>query len=162
MKRKNYKSAIHNFADSFQSIDYMKSGALAFNVLVQLKEKGLEPKATFDFLNDSIFPEGANTREARSLISDYRSWLPDHLSNHNCDPEILEKLMIEVSANLAEAVQPKGMSYALQFTIKSETTWKIKDDVEKKLLKEQVEVLKSQYLKTGLPGKLKEKATNST
>ena len=36
MKYKNYKSAIHNFTHSFISIDYMKSGRLAVNVLIDL------------------------------------------------------------------------------------------------------------------------------
>ena len=34
MKFKNYKSAVHNFADSFQSGDFSKSGKLALNALI--------------------------------------------------------------------------------------------------------------------------------
>ena len=56
MKYKNYKSAIHNFAHSFMSIDYMKSGRLAENVLIYLHNKGLETIATFDFIGQSIQP----------------------------------------------------------------------------------------------------------
>ena len=46
MKYKNYKSAIHNFTHSFMSIDYMKSGRLAVNVLIDLHKIGKENKAT--------------------------------------------------------------------------------------------------------------------
>lgn len=54
MKYKNYKSAIHNFAHSFMSIDYGKSGRLAINVLIDSYNKGFEPKADFDFINLTI------------------------------------------------------------------------------------------------------------
>lgn len=54
MKFKNYKSAIHNFAHSFMSIDYMKSGQLAVNVLINRYNLKMEPEATFDFINKTI------------------------------------------------------------------------------------------------------------
>ena len=54
MKYKNYKSAIHNFAHSFQSLDYMKSPKQSFNVLVDLANLGLEPKATFKIKRSKI------------------------------------------------------------------------------------------------------------
>jgi len=56
MKFKNYKSAIHNFAHSFMSIDCMKSGRLAVNVLIDLYNLKHEPEATFDFVNKTIKP----------------------------------------------------------------------------------------------------------
>jgi hypothetical protein len=85
MKFKNYKSAIHNFAHSFMSIDYMKSGRLAINVLIDLNSKGLETKATFDFLRQSIEPTEANSKESKKLLTDYLDWLPDHFTRHDCD-----------------------------------------------------------------------------
>lgn len=85
MKYKNYKSAIHNFTHSFISIDYMKSGHLAVNVLIDLYNLRLDAKSTFDFINQTIQPEKAESKESKQLLNDYLSWLPDHLENHNCD-----------------------------------------------------------------------------
>ncbi|MBK9962896.1 MAG: hypothetical protein IPP06_16695 [Saprospiraceae bacterium] len=83
MKFKNYKSAIHNFAHSFMSIDYMKSGRLAVNVLIDLYNLKVEPKATFDFITKTILPTEATTKESNELLKDYLSWLPDHFASHN-------------------------------------------------------------------------------
>src|SRR5690606_24658948 len=85
MKYKNYKSAIHNFTHSFISIDYMKSGRLAVNVIIELHNAGLESKATFDFINKSIRPTKAESTESRQLMDNYLDWLPEHFKNHNCD-----------------------------------------------------------------------------
>ncbi|UKM66597.1 hypothetical protein GSB9_03187 [Flavobacteriaceae bacterium GSB9] len=94
MKYKNYKSAIHNFVHSFTSIDYMKSGRLALNVLIELHNAGIESKATFDFINKSIKPTDAAYMESQQLMNDYLDWLPEHFKNHNCDLTKLEKLEI--------------------------------------------------------------------
>ena len=83
MKYKNYKSAIHNFTHSLISIDYMKSGRLAVNVLIELHNLGIESRATFNFKNKSIEPNQAETVESRQLMDDYLSWLPEHFNNHN-------------------------------------------------------------------------------
>jgi len=92
MKFKNYKSAIHNIAHSFMSIDYMKSGRLAVNVLIDLYNQKIEPKATFDFINKTIDPTKARTKESNELLNDYLSWLPDHFVRHDCDLTKLEFL----------------------------------------------------------------------
>ena len=94
MKYKNYKSTIHNFTHSLISIDYMKSGRLALNVLIELHNLGIESKATFDFINKSIRPTEAEYLENRQLMDDYLDWLPEHFNNHNCDLTKLEKLEI--------------------------------------------------------------------
>jgi hypothetical protein len=96
MKYKNYKSAIHNFAHSFMSIDYMKSSRLAINVLIDLNNKGFETKADFDFINKTIEPKVADFKESRQLLSDYLDWLPDHFDKHNCDLTGLEFLQISI------------------------------------------------------------------
>ena len=71
MRYKNYKSAIHNFSHSFLSIDYMKSGRLAVNVLINLHKNGKENKATFDFIKKEIKPKEAETKESKELLNDY-------------------------------------------------------------------------------------------
>lgn len=73
MKYKNYKSAIHNFTHSFISIDYMKSGHLAVNVLIDLYNLGLETKSTFDFINRTIQPDKAQSKESRQLLVSFPS-----------------------------------------------------------------------------------------
>lgn len=151
MKRKNYKSAIHNFADSFQSIDWMKSSSLAMNVLVKLNNEGMQPVAVFDFINGSIEPKEARTKEGKGLLEDYLSWLPEHLKKHNCDRDILEALVIEVSAGIDEAVIPPGMSNCLEIVVKTKTNWKLKDEEPRELRKAQREIMKSQILRNGFP-----------
>lgn len=94
MKYKNHKSTIHNFTHSFISIDYMKSGRLAINVLIELHNLGIESKATFDFISKSIKPIEAEYLESLQLMDDYLDWLPEHFNNHNCDLTKLEKLEI--------------------------------------------------------------------
>ena len=71
MKFKNYKSAIHNFAHSFQSIDYTHSGKLAVNVLIELKNKKLPTFVRFDFLNKLIDPPMAISDTSIELMNDY-------------------------------------------------------------------------------------------
>lgn len=151
MKRKNYKSAIHNFADSFQSIDWMKSSALALNVLVKLNNDGQQPVAIFDFINKLIEPKKARTKESQELFEDYLNWLPEHLKNHNCDRDILEALVIEISADINGAVIPPGMSNCRGVLIKTKTIWKLNNEEPRELKKAQREIMKSQILKTGFP-----------
>jgi hypothetical protein len=111
MKFKNYKSAIHNFVDSFQSVDYSKSEKLAFNVLIHLHNHKINSSATFDFINRIIEPAEANTNESKQLLNDYIDWLPEHFKNHNCDLNKLEKLTITISADIDKAYEPTGMNY---------------------------------------------------
>ena len=151
MKFKNYKSAIHNFADSFQSVDYSKSGKLAFNVLIHLNNLGLKPYATFDFINKTIQPNEATTNESNQLFNDYLDWLPTHFINHKCDLEKLEKLIINISANFDNAIIPKGMNKCKQICIKTETTWKADSRKEETIEISLNEIVDSYYLKTGIP-----------
>ena len=134
MKFKNYKSAIHNFAHSFMSIDYMKSGRLAVNALIALHNKGLDTKATFDFVGQSIEPTEANSKESKKLLTDYLDWLPDHFIKHDCDLTKLEKLEITISIDFDKAVTPLRMNDAIEFVVLTSTTWKA-DGKEKNILK---------------------------
>jgi hypothetical protein len=151
MKFKNYKSAIHNFADSFQSVDYSKSGKLAFNVLIHLNNLKLKPSATFDFIHKTIQPEEAISKESKQLLHDYLDWLPTHFKNHNCDLDKLEKLTIDVSADFDKAFYPPGMNKAKQISIQTNTNWKADNRDEETIEITLNEIVDDYYLKTGIP-----------
>ena len=151
MKYKNYKSAIHNFAHSFMSIDYMKSNRLAINVLIDLYNKGFETKADFDFINKTIEPKEADNKESRQLLSDYLDWLPDHFYKHNCDLTGLEFLQISIWTDFKHAVVPQKMNDSIEFTIKTETKWKTFDKEVQQIDISQIEIIKRTYLKSKIP-----------
>lgn len=151
MKFKNYKSAIHNFAHSFMSIDYMISGRLAINVLVDLHKKGVRTTATFDFLRRSIEPTEAISKESQELLQDYLDWLPDHFMRHNCDLTKLEKLNIAISADFDNATTPLRVSDSIRVLVITSTTWKADGRGEQNIVIEQGEVIKRTFLKSRLP-----------
>lgn len=151
MKYKNYKSAIHNFAHSFMSIDYMKSGRLAINVLIDLYNKGIETKADFDFLNKTIVPEEALSKESMQLLNDYIDWIPEHFQKHNCDLTDLEVLQISISTDFENVVVPKGMNDSVEFSVQTSTKWKAKGKEEHLIEISQTEIIKKVYLKLKLP-----------
>lgn len=151
MKYKNHKSAIHNFAHSFMSIDYMKSGRLAVNVLIDLYNLKLEPKATFDFIYKTILPIEATTKESIELLKDYLSWLPDHFANHKCDITKLEKLEITIWTDFDKAIVPKGMSNCKEFVVYTTTTWKAEGRDELIIEISQTELIKDSFIKLRIP-----------
>lgn len=151
MRFKNYKSAIHNFAHSFQSIDYMKSPKLAVNVLIALKNSGVKPIAEFDFINKTIQPKEAISKESMQLLNDYVEWLPEHCKRHNCDFAKLEKLQLIIWIDFDKAFTPERMSNSKQICVQTETRWKAADKNEEIISIVQNEIFKEQYLKTGLP-----------
>lgn len=51
----------------------MKSGHLAVNVLIDLYNLGLETKSTFDFINRTIQPDKAQSKESRQLLVSFPS-----------------------------------------------------------------------------------------
>ncbi|WP_420379366.1 hypothetical protein [Gilvibacter sp.] len=124
MKYKNYKSAIHNFTHSFISIDFMKSGRLAVNALIELHNLGIASKVTFDFINKSINPNQADTNESRELMQDYLCWLPEHFLNHNCDINKLEQLEITLSTDFKKTLPYEKNLNQRIFTILAITKWK--------------------------------------
>jgi len=151
MKFKNYKSAIHNFAHSFMSIDYMKSGRIAVNVLIDLNNLRLEPKATFDFVNKTIKPTDARTKESAELLNDYLSWLPDHFLRHNCDLTKLEVLEITIWTDFDNAKTPPGMSNCKEFEVHTLTKWKADGRDEEKIEISQIELIKENFTKLRIP-----------
>jgi hypothetical protein len=148
MKFKNYKSAIHNFAHSFQSIDILKSGVFAIDILIHLKHNHNISSATFDFVSKTIHPDEANTTDSRQLLKDYLEWLPNHFLRHNCDIDKLEKLTIEISCDFDKAFTPPKMSNARQISIKSKTAWKADGRPEEVIDISQDEVLDKMFLDT--------------
>ena len=151
MKYKNYKSTIHNFTHSFISIDYMKSGRLAVNVLIDLYNLGLGSKTTFDFINKTIQPDQAESKESRQLLNDYLDWLPEHFENQNCDLSKLEQLEITIWTDFDKAISPPRMNNALEFTVNALTIWKA-DGREKQTVEiSQTELIKKNYLKLRIP-----------
>ena len=151
MKFKNYKSAIHNFADSFQSIDYMKSGKLAVNVLIDLSNKKVKPFATFDFINETIEPIEARSKESFQLLKDYIDWLPDHFRRHNCDLKKLEKLQITIRTDFDKATTPLGMNNSKEICVSTKTIWKAVDRREQIIEISQTNIIKENYLKIRMP-----------
>ncbi|WP_107038075.1 hypothetical protein [Brumimicrobium mesophilum] len=151
MKYKNYKSAIHNFTHSFISIDYMKSGRLAVNVLIDLYNLGLETKTTFDFINKTIQPEKVDSKESRQLLNDYLDWLPDHFNNQNCDLTKLEKLETTIWTDFEKAFSPPRMNDTLEFTVNAVTHWKADGREEQTIEISQTELMKKNFLKLKIP-----------
>jgi hypothetical protein len=151
MKYKNYKSTIHNFTHSFISIDYMKSGRLAVNVLIDLYNLGLGSKTTFDFINKTIQPDQAESKESRQLLNDYLDWLPEHFENQNCDLSKLEQLEITIWTDFDKAISPPRMNNTLEFTVNALTIWKA-DGREKQTVEiSQTELIKKGFLKLRIP-----------
>ena len=151
MKYKNYKSAIHNFAHSFQSIDYMKSGKLAINTLIHLNNLDRQPTAKFNFIAKTVEPDDAILNESKKLLNDYLDWLPTHFKNHNCDINKLEKLEITISADFEKAFTPTGMKKCKQITISTITNWKAEKRNEETIEISQDEIIDENYLKIGMP-----------
>lgn len=151
MKYKNYKSAIHNFTHSFMSIDYLKSGRLAVNVLIDLYNLGLEPKTTFDFINKTIQPIDAESKESKQLMNDYLDWLPDHFDSHNCDLTKLERLETTIWIDFDKAFSPPRMNNAIEFTVNAITKWKADGRNDEIIEMSQNELIKKNYLKLRIP-----------
>lgn len=151
MKYKNYKSAVHNFTHSFISIDYMKSGRLAVNVLIDLNNLEKESKVGFDFINRTIQPNEAESKESRQLLNDYLNWLPDHLDNHNCDLTKLEKLETTIWTDFDKAVTPVRMNDTFEFTVNALTKWKVDGREEQILELSHTELIKKNFLKSRIP-----------
>ena len=132
-------------------MDYSKSGKLAFNVLIHLNNLKLKPTATFDFINKTIQPEEAITKESKKLLNDYLDWLPEHFKNHNCDLDKLEKLTINISADFDKALYPAGMNKAKEISIQTNTSWKADSRDEETIEIALKEIVDDYYLKTGIP-----------
>jgi len=151
MKFKNYKSAIHNFAHSFQSIDIVKSPKYAINILIELRNKGIEASATFNFANQTIVPKEANTGSAISLLKHYSEWLPNHFSNHNCDLDRITILEITISEDFENMNSPLRMNDTKELMVETTTKWKAKDKEEQMVTISRKELIRTTYIRNGIP-----------
>ena len=133
------------------SIDYMKSGRLAVNVLIDLYNSKLESKATFDFINKTILPTDAITKESSELLKDYLTWLPDHFAAHNCDLTKLETLEIAIWTDFDKAITPPGMSNCKEFVVHTLTKWKADERDEQIIEISQTEIIKENFIKLRIP-----------
>jgi len=129
----------------------MKSRRLAVNVLIDLYNLGLGSKTTFDFINKTIQPDQAESKESRQLLNDYLDWLPEHFENQNCDLSKLEQLEITIWTDFDKAISPPRMNNALEFTVNALTIWKA-DGREKQTVEiSQTELIKKNFLKLRIP-----------
>lgn len=129
----------------------MKSGRLAVNVLIDLYNLRLPNKTTFDFINKTIQPDQAESKESRQLLNDYLDWLPDHFENQNCDLSKLEQLEITIWTDFDKAFSPPRMNNAIVFTVNALTIWKA-DRREKQTVEiSQTELIKKNFLKLRIP-----------
>lgn len=146
MKYKNYKSAIHNFAHSFISIDNMKSGRLTVNVLIDLYNLGLESRTTFDFINKTIKPNQAESNESRQLLNDYSNWLPEHFANHNCDKTKLERLEVTIWTDFKNTLPHKRNRRDRIFIVSALTKWRADGRNEEIIEISQSEVIPKKFI----------------
>ncbi len=79
MKVKNFKSVIHNFSDSLQSIDYRISSLLVFDEIVLLHSKHGLSAIEFDFVNKTIAPKIAENKNTKQILDDYLSTYIEYL-----------------------------------------------------------------------------------
>lgn len=133
------------------SLDYMKSGRLSVNVLIDLYNLGLESKTTFDFINTTIQPDKAESKESKQLLNDYLDWLPEHFLNHNCDLTKLEKLETTIWTDFDSAFSPPRMNDTIEFTVKALTIWKAGEREEQTIEISQTELIKKNFLKLRIP-----------
>jgi hypothetical protein len=129
----------------------MKSGRLSVNVLIDLHNFGLETKTTFDFINKTIQPDKAETKESRQLLNDYLDWLPDHFTNHYCDLTKLEKLETTICTDFDSAFSPPRMNDTIEFTVNSVTIWKADEREEQTIEISQTVLIKKNFLKLRIP-----------
>tara|TARA_Y100000766_G_C18368429_1_gene347633 strand:+ start:133 stop:531 length:399 start_codon:yes stop_codon:yes gene_type:complete len=129
----------------------MKSGRLAVNVLIDLYNLGLETKTTFNFVNQTIQPNQAQSKRSRQLLNDYLDWLPDHFKNHNCDLIKLEKLETTIWTDFDKSFSPPGMNNTLEFTVNALTIWKAEGREDQTIEISQTELIEKNFLKLRIP-----------
>lgn len=151
MKYKNYKSVLHNFAHSFQSIDYTRSSILVCNILFDLNKNGFPPNVTFDFINKTITPKEALNEAVEKLLVDYLEWLPELCLSQNCDAGKIEKLIINVNIDYNRIFTPQGMPDFSEIIVNSITNYKIFDKPEQTIAISRDELISNNYLVNGFP-----------
>ena len=129
----------------------MKSGRLAVNVLIDLYKMKIDNKATFNFIDKTIKPKNAQSKESQQLLNDYLNWLPEHFETHNCDLTKLEKLEITFWTNFDKAITPPRMNDTKEFKVSALTKWKVEGKDEQIIEILQTELIKQNFLKLRIP-----------
>ena len=111
----------------------------------------MKPCATFDFINNTIQPEEAISKQSEKLLNDYISWLPTHCHKHNCDFDQLEKLTIVISADFENGFYPPRLNKTKQVRIQTNTFWKAANKDEEMIEISLNEFIDDYHLKTGIP-----------
>lgn len=150
MRINKYKSAVHNFSYSFQSIDHTRSGKIAINGLIKLRNLGFSPKMSFNFITKQIEPKLMCNEWSLKLLNDYLDWLPEHFKNQNCDIAKVIELRIEISANFEDMNIPYGLNDTKNIQVITNTYWKIERSKMQHLEISKDELIKFVYLKNGL------------
>ncbi len=133
------------------SIDYMKSGRLAINVLIDLNNIGKPTEFKIDFISKNISPEESISDHSQQLMIDYLDWLPEHLRNHNCDEHLLEKLEIKMWADFNSASSPQGMKSDIEIQIHCQAEWKVSGRNENIIDMSQAEIISKRFIRNGIP-----------
>jgi len=107
-KYKNIKSAIHNWADSFLSIEnYDEKGYFVKELYAAAKSENVE-KITLNVLSEKITPNNINTDRVKSFLKRCRESFINQLQSQNVQPEMITEatltLQYDFSAPLANLV----------------------------------------------------------
>ena len=125
----------------------MKSGRLAMNVLIDLYNLGIETKATFDFVNKTIEPTEAGSKESLQLMNDYFNWLPEHFRNNNCELTKLEQLKITLWTDFNKTLPYERNQKDRVLKVSALTKWKAEGRKE-----ETIELTQSELIPKNLLG----------
>ena len=127
MKRKNLKSVIHNFAHSFQAVDYRIS---QYPLLIELcslyKEQGIT-SIEVDMLTKVVKPELARKQGIIERIQDYADWLPELCRSQEVNPAIIKELCLAVTAAFDSATVYR--SSRNERVVQIETIYSCRDDL---------------------------------
>ena len=153
MKVKNFKSIIHNFSDSLQSIDFRISDKLIFDEILLLHDEYGINTVEFDFIKRTIIPSLATNANTQNILDDYANWLPELIESQNCEAEYLNSLLISVSVDFEKLRQPVNMSDTVEVTINTTAKYQIREREEKTINLTLTEL----YLKRNFPKNLRRK-----
>jgi len=131
MKRKNIKSVVHNFADSFQAFDYRISQYPLLKELCTLYKEYSIFSVDIDFIDATIEPKEARTKAIETLVKDYIEWLPNLCKSQNVEISIIKSLKVRVTANFSSATVYKSSRNERELNIK--TDYLCSDDLNNKI-----------------------------
>lgn len=127
MALSRYQSLVHNFTQSFISVDYEKDHHFAINVLIDLHNQGHPPQATFDFVNGELCELATQSNESLELLNYYANWLPEHFGSQSAELDKLEKLEITICTMFINTDNEST------FKVSALTKWKVQDWDEQRI-----------------------------